>query len=104
MSDPLDFLNEIQRREVEEALAQPGGEVRFLVGAVVQVRDQVRALEDRDKAAKEYCLETCRPELQKRLGTLERFRTRLLGIFAGLVIAGALGGGVFELVKWLKGG
>ncbi len=92
--DPLDLLTELQRREVEDALADPAQRERFLVAAVVQVRDDVAGLKLRDSNAREYCRDTCGPAIDKRFGRLERFRSWLLGIGIGfgslITLAGLL--------------
>ena len=75
MSDPLDMLSQLQRLEVEEMLRDPAAKERFVIGALVQVRDDVADV----KNAK-------LPEVFHRLGKLERFKAWLCGVGAALVL------------------
>ena len=97
--DPLDMLNEMQRTEVEAALKDPEARERFMVAALVGLRDTVNGLELRDRDAKQQCLNVCRPAFVTRFERLERFRSWLCGIGAALVALAGLGLTLWGLLK-----
>ena len=97
--DPLDMLNEMQKAEVEQAMADPLARERFVISALVAVRDDVAGLKLRDDAAHMYCRDTCRPAFVTRFERLERFRSWLMGIGAALVALAGLGLTLWGLLK-----
>ena len=87
-------LDELSKAEAARALADPEQYKRVLLTSVLALRQ-----EQRD--AGRFCLEECRPETQRRLSRLERFKVWLIGLGAGI---GALLGLFSALWAIFKGG
>ncbi len=93
----FDALDAIEQQRVEAALADPQARDKLLLSAVLALRKEQRG-------ARSRCETVCLPKIQERLRRLERFMIGLIGIGSGLTIASGIGYGIFELVKFVKGG
>jgi hypothetical protein len=86
--DPLDLLSEMQREEVQHALADPAAKERLIVTTLVQLRD-----------AEQVCMAECKPGFERRISRLERWLWKALTLWALLAGLGSAGAVAWGLLK-----